>query len=52
MEICLIGCGKMGGALLAGWQQDTSLAARFTVIDPFLTPAEDHPLHHLSGGCV
>ena len=42
MEICLIGCGKMGGALLAGWQQDTSLAARFTVIDPFLTPAEDH----------
>ena len=43
MEICLIGCGKMGGALLTGWQQDTSLKARFTVIDPFLTPASDQP---------
>ena len=43
MEICLIGCGKMGGALLAGWQQDTSLSARFTVIDPFLAPGGEHP---------
>ena len=33
----------MGGALLAGWHQDTSLDARFTVIDPFLTPASDQP---------
>ena len=42
MEICLIGCGKMGGALLAGWQQDTRLSAHFTVIDPFLSPAAAH----------
>ena len=41
MNICLIGCGKMGGALLAGWQQDPSLSAQFTVIDPYLAPVAD-----------
>ena len=52
MEICLIGCGKMGAALLAGWQQDSQLKASFTVIDPVLNSLLDHPatrhLHQLS----
>ena len=43
MEICLIGCGKMGSALLAGWQQDTGLNADITVIDPFVTPSAVRP---------
>lgn len=43
MEICLIGCGKMGGALLAGWQQDSRLEASFMVVDPFVTAASDQP---------
>ena len=42
MEICLIGCGKMGTALLAGWQQDSQLNASFTVIDPALNGSSDH----------
>lgn len=36
MDICLVGCGKMGSALLAGWQQDQDFCAQFTVIDPVL----------------
>ena len=52
MEICLIGCGKMGTALLAGWQQDSQLKASFTVIDPALKGSPDHQatryLHQLS----
>ena len=52
MEICLIGCGKMGTALLAGWQQDSQLKASFTVIDPALKGSPDHQttryLHHPS----
>ena len=52
MEICLIGCGKMGTALLAGWQQDSQLKASFTVIDPVLNGSPDHQatrfLHDLS----
>ena len=52
MEICLIGCGKMGTALLAGWQQDSQLEAVFTVIDPALNCPQEHPatryLHQLS----
>ena len=42
MEICLIGCGKMGTALLAGWQQDSQLEAVFTVIDPALNGPPKH----------
>ncbi len=41
MEICLIGCGKMGTALLTGWQQDSQLEASFTVIDPALNGPPD-----------
>lgn len=52
MKICLIGCGKMGAALLAGWQQDSQLEAEFTVIDPALKGPQLHQavryLHQLS----
>ena len=52
MEVCLIGCGKMGTALLAGWQEDSQLGGSFTVIDPALDgPPEHHAtryLHQLS----
>ena len=52
MEICLIGCGKMGKALLAGWQQDSQLDATFTVVDPALNSPSHHSatrhLHQLS----
>jgi pyrroline-5-carboxylate reductase len=33
MHVLLVGCGKMGGALLAGWQQASSPDTYFTVID-------------------
>ena len=33
-QITLIGCGKMGSAMLEGWLRDTSLDARFTIIEP------------------
>ena len=52
IEICLIGYGKMGTALLAGWQQDSQLEAVFTVIDPALNCPPVHPatryVHQLS----
>ena len=39
-NICLIGCGKMGSAMLAGWQKDKKLAALFHVIEPMLDAPE------------
>ncbi len=33
-HIMLIGCGKMGSALLEGWLRDASLDAVFTIIEP------------------
>ena len=39
-QICLIGCGKMGSAMLAGWQKDETLAANFHVIEPMLDASE------------
>ena len=35
LHIILLGCGKMGSALLRGWLSDTDLNARFTIIEPF-----------------
>ncbi|MGB2016708.1 MAG: pyrroline-5-carboxylate reductase [Candidatus Puniceispirillum sp.] len=37
-HIVLIGCGKMGGAMLEGWIADTGLDAHFSIIEPF----QDH----------
>ncbi len=33
-HILLAGCGKMGGAMLAGWLADSSLQAEFSILDP------------------
>jgi pyrroline-5-carboxylate reductase len=37
--ILLIGCGNMGGAMLAGWLRGGIAASRFTVVDPVLAEA-------------
>ena len=36
-QITLLGCGKMGSAMLEGWLADTNLDARFTIIEPHQT---------------
>jgi pyrroline-5-carboxylate reductase len=35
MLITLIGCGKMGSAMLQGWLKDPDLQADFAIIEPF-----------------
>jgi pyrroline-5-carboxylate reductase len=35
-SILLIGCGNMGGAMLAGWLAAGMSPSRFTVVDPYL----------------
>lgn len=34
-QITLIGCGKMGSAMLRGWLADSALVADFVIIEPF-----------------
>jgi len=34
-HIILLGCGKMGSALLRGWLADSALEADFTIIEPY-----------------
>ena len=34
MKLCLIGCGKMGHAMLAGWLGLEDMQAEISVIDP------------------
>ncbi len=36
MKILIIGCGNMGGAMLAGWLAGGLASADFTVVDPYL----------------
>jgi pyrroline-5-carboxylate reductase len=36
-QITLLGCGKMGSAMLEGWLADTNLEANFTIIEPHQT---------------
>lgn len=38
-SILILGCGNMGGAMLAGWLAGGVDPARFTVVDPFLAEA-------------
>lgn len=40
-QLLLIGCGKMGGALLSRWQHDASIAS-IHVIDPVAAPKHEH----------
>ena len=43
--------GKMGKALLAGWQQDSQLDATFTVVDPALNSSSHHSEHGIYISC-
>jgi len=43
--ILLVGCGKMGGALLAGWRE-RRIAPRFIVVEPADVPAAPDVTHH------
>lgn len=38
-SILLVGCGNMGGAMLAGWLASGMAPSRFTVVDPVLAEA-------------
>lgn len=40
-DLLLVGCGKMGGALLAGWQNTFEGKMRFTVVSPH-APKSDY----------
>lgn len=35
LHILLLGCGKMGSAMLRGWLNDPELNAQFTIIEPY-----------------
>lgn len=41
MRVLLVGCGNMGGAMLAGWLAGGFAASGFTVVDPVLAAAPD-----------
>lgn len=40
-RICIVGCGNMGGAMLAGWLAGGIQPSRITVVDPRLEAAPD-----------
>ena len=40
-SILIVGCGNMGGAMLAGWLAAGSAPSRFTVVDPQLPAAPE-----------
>lgn len=40
-QLLIIGCGNMGGAMLAGWLAAGEVPARFSVLDPALPHAPD-----------
>lgn len=53
LKILIVGCGNMGGAMLAGWLAGGIAPERFTVVDPVLaevpagvTLRRDLPDHH------
>ncbi len=41
MNILIVGCGNMGGAMLAGWLASGMTPAQFTVVDPILPQAPE-----------
>lgn len=51
-NILIVGCGNMGGAMLAGWLAGGLAPSRFTVVDPYLEKAPDGVtlLRELPGG--
>jgi len=51
--ITLIGCGKMGSAMLRGWLADKNLDAEFAIIEPMTEPlgwTDGHDNVHLYAG--
>lgn len=40
-KVLFIGCGNMGGAMLAGWLRGGVAADRFTIYDPYLAAAPE-----------
>jgi pyrroline-5-carboxylate reductase len=40
-QILIVGCGNMGGAMLAGWLASGFAPSRFTVVDPVLAAAPE-----------
>lgn len=40
-SVKLVGCGKMGGAMLGGWLQSGMPASSITVVDPWLAAARN-----------
>jgi pyrroline-5-carboxylate reductase len=40
-SILMVGCGNMGGAMLAGWLAGGLSPSRFTIVDPFLDSPPD-----------
>ena len=40
-HLLIIGCGNMGGAMLAGWLAAGENPARFSVLDPLLPEAPE-----------
>ena len=54
-QITLLGCGKMGSAMLEGWLADRNLDANFTIIEPHQTHLgwlEDQTAVRLYANCV
>ncbi len=47
-KMLIIGCGNMGGAMLAGWLQAGVPASRFEVLDPAMDRAPDGVVLHRS----
>lgn len=41
MSLLLVGCGKMGGAMLQGWLDQGTPAATITVVEPHKSSAQD-----------
>ena len=55
LKITLLGCGKMGTAMLKGWLRDTKLCAHFTIIEPnveHLSWAEAHEQVTIYSDCA
>ena len=43
-HLLIIGCGNMGGAMLAGWLAAGEAPGRFSILDPGLESAPEGPL--------
>ncbi|RNJ62062.1 MAG: pyrroline-5-carboxylate reductase [Porphyrobacter sp. IPPAS B-1204] len=51
-KLLIIGCGNMGGAMLAGWLAEGADPSRFAVLDPALDDAPDGVTLYRSAGDV